>query len=298
MALIQRYTTELSTQTAINRQIHDAGQSLEHVLHDVATIKRQDDDEKRYLHSLNDRLENLLRHLDQLEIDNKKLRDDLNALITSWGIGGENRARFLEELNEIIRRLSEENRRKIIFQAEAKIFDEQTQITERVSVVFIDLLNLYRDKCQILFDLTHELEDELRKIHIRLDVSNAQLNSHDGDYQKELTKFRTYLAEWSQLALDKQHLLNDIQSLKERYNLRLAYNQEEINEWQRLLNRISQESKNFYRDYLDTIKQQIQLDYEKMAKEQQLDIELELKGRLKEIQDKIELGVPVDETGS
>lgn len=298
MALIQRYTTELSTQTSINRQAHGAGQSLEHVLHDVATIKRHDEDEKRYLHTLNDRLENLLRHLDQLEIDNKKLRDDLNALITSWGIGGENRARFLEELNEIIRRLSEENRRKIIFQAEAKIFDEQTQITERVSVVFIDLLNLYRDKCQVLFDLTHELEEELRKIHIRLDVSNAQLHSHDGDYQKELTKFRTYLAEWSQLALDKQHLLNDIQSLKERYNLRLAYNQEEINEWQRLLNRISQESKNFYRDYLDTIKQQIQLDYEKMAKEQQLEVELELQGRLKEIQDKIDSGLPVDDAGS
>jgi chromosome segregation ATPase len=297
MALIQRYTTELSTHAGITHQIHEETQSVEHVLNDVAAIKRQDEDEKRYFHSLNDRLEELIRSLDELEIANKKLRDDLNLLITSWGIGGENRARFLQELDEIIYRLSEQNRRKIIFLAEAKIFDEQTQVIDRVSVVFIDIINLYRDKCQIISDLTNELEEELRKIRLRLDISYAQVKSHDDDYQNELAKFRSYLTEWSQLALDKQYLLNEIQSLKERYNLRLAYNQEEINEWQRLLNRISQESKNYYRDYLDTIKQQIQMDYEQMAKDQQINIEIQLKSRLKEIQEKIQMGLPIDENG-
>jgi chromosome segregation ATPase len=294
MALIQRYTTELSAHATTS---HHNTESVEHVMHDVAAIKRQDEDEKRYLHSLNDRLEELLRHLDQLEIANKKLCDELNLLITSWGIGGENRARFLQELDEIIRHLSEQNRRKIIFQAEAKIFDEQVQLIDRVSVVFIDVVNLYRDKCQILFDLSNELEEELRKIRLRLDISNTQVKTHDDDYQRELAKFRSYLAEWSQLALEKQYLLNEIQSLKERYNLRLAYNQEEINEWQRLLNRISQESKNFYRDYLDTVKQQIQMDYEQMAKDQHMEIEIQLKSRLKEIQDKIHMGLPIDENG-
>jgi len=297
MALIQRYTTELSTHAGTTRQIHEETQSVEHVLNNVAAIKRQDEDEKRYLHSLNDRLEELIRSLDELEIENQKLRDDLNFLITSWGIGGENRSRFLQELDEIIHRLSEQNRRKIILLAEAKIFDEQTQVIDRVSVVFIDIINLYRDKCQIISDLTTELEEELRKIRLRLDISYAQVKSHDDDYQNELAKFRSYLTEWSQLALDKQYLLNEIQSLKERYNLRLAYNQEEINEWQRLLNRISQESKNYYRDYLDTIKQQIQMDYEQMAKDQQLNIEIQLKSRLKEIQEKIQMGLPIDENG-
>jgi len=297
MALIQRYTTELSTHAGITHQIHEETQSVEHVLNNVAAIKRQDEDEKRYFHSLNDRLEELIRSLDELEIANKKLRDDLNLLITSWGIGGENRAKFLQELDEIIYRLSEQNRRKIILLAEAKIFDEQTQVIDRVSVVFIDIINLYRDKCQIISDLTIELEEELRKIRLRLDISYAQVKSHDDDYQNELTKFRSYLTEWSQLALDKQYLLNEIQSLKERYNLRLAYNQEEINEWQRLLNRISQESKNYYRDYLDTIKQQIQMDYEQMAKDQQINIEIQLKSRLKEIQEKIQMGLPIDENG-
>ena len=113
------------------------------------------------------------------------------------------------------------------------------------------------------------------------------MKSHDDDYQTELVKFRSYLAEWSQLALDKQYLLNEIQSLRERYNLRLAYNQEEIKEWQRLLNRISQESKNYYRDYLDTIKQQIQMDYQQMAKDQQIDVEVQLKSRLKEMEEKM-----------
>ncbi|CAF0775114.1 unnamed protein product [Rotaria sordida] len=295
MALIQRYTTELSTRAGTSRQIHDDVQSVGQILNDVAAIKQQDEDEKHYLHSLNNRLEELLNDLNDLEIANKKLRDDLNLLITNWGIGGENRVRFLQELDEIIRRLGEQNRHKITFHAEAKIFDEQTQLIDRVTAVFIDVLNLYRDKSQILFDLTNELEEELRKIRLRLDISNAQVKSHDDDYRKELEKFRSYLSEWSQLALDKQNLLNEIQTLREHYNLRLAYNQEEINEWQRLLNRISQESKNYYRDYLDTIKQKIQIDYEQMAKEQQMEVEIQLKSRLKEIQEKIDMGLPIDE---
>ncbi|CAF1130818.1 unnamed protein product [Adineta steineri] len=295
MALIQRYTTELSTHSTVNRHVHDEKQSVEHSLQNVANIKRQDDDEKRYLHSLNDRLEDLLHSLDELEKANIKLRDDLNLLILNWGIGGENRLKFLEDLDQIIKRLGEQNRQKIIFQAEAKIFDEQSELIDRVSVVFVSVVNLYRDKCQILFELTNELEEELRKIRLRLDLSNTQVKAHDDDYQKELAKFRSYLAEWSQLALDKQYLLNEIQSLKERYNLRLAYNQEEINEWQRLLNRISQESKNYYRDYLDTIKQKIQMDYEQMAKDQQIDIEIKLKSRLNEMQEKIHMGLPLDD---
>ena len=168
---------------------------------------------------------------------------------------------------------------------------------DRVSAVFVDVIHSYRDKSQIIADLTNELEEELRKIRLRLDISYTQVKSHDDDYRNELAKFRSYLAEWSQLALDKQHLLNEIQSLRERYNLRLAYNQEEIKEWQRLLNRISLESKNYYRDYLDTIKQQIQMDYEQMAKDQQMDVEVQLKSRLKEIQEKIDLGLPIDEHG-
>jgi chromosome segregation ATPase len=297
MALIQRYTTELSTHAGTIHRIHDETQSVEHVLNNIAAIKRQDEDEKRYLHSLNDRLEELIRSLDELEITNEKLREDLNSIITSWGIGGENRAQFLRELDDVIHRLSEQNHYRSIFQAEAKIFDEQTEVIDRVSMVFIDVINLYRDKSQIIFELTNELEDELRKIRLRLDMSYAQVKSHDDDYQIELGKFRSYLTEWSQLALDKQYLLNEIQSLRERYNLRLAYNQEEIKEWQRLLNRISQESKNYYRDYLDTIKQQIQMDYEQMAKDQQINIEIQLKSRLKEIQEKIDMGLPIDENG-
>lgn len=298
MALIQRYSTELSTRAGFNRQITDDRQSIEHTLTNVATIKQQDEHEKRYLHDLNNRLEELLRHLADLERANKQLRDDLNALIANWGIGGEHRVRFLQELDEIIRRISDQNRRKMLHQAEGKIFEELTRLTDRIAAVFIDVMNMYRDKHHILVDLHHELEDEHRKIQLRLDLSNQQVKSHDDDYQKELAKFRSYLKEWSQLALEKQHLLNEIQSLKERYNLRLAYNQEEINEWQRLLNRISQESKNFYRDYLDTVKQQIQIDYEQMAKEQQMDVEVQLKTHLKEVQDKIDRGLPMNENGS
>jgi hypothetical protein len=66
MALIQRYTTELSAHAGTSRQIHNDAHSVELVLNTVAIIKRQDEDEKRYLHSLNNRLEELLRSLNDL----------------------------------------------------------------------------------------------------------------------------------------------------------------------------------------------------------------------------------------
>ena len=287
MALIQRYTTELSTQARTTRQIHDDNQSVEQVLNNVAAIKRQDEDEKRYLNSLNNRLEELIRSLNNLEIANKKLRDDLNNLITSWGIDGENRARFLQELDDIIRRLTEQNRRKLILQVEGKIFDEQTEVTERVLAVFIDVFNLYRDKSQIIFDLTNELEDELHKIRLRLDISNAQVKSHDDDYQKELAKFRSYLAEWSKIALEKQYLLNEIQSLKEYINLRLAYNQEEINEWKRLLDQSKDDSILFYKEELTNAIRDIKRDYAKQAKKFQDELEYQIEGQLRMVENQL-----------
>lgn len=279
MALVHRYSAELSSRSG----------SIDKLLNDVTEMKRQDENEKHYLHSLNDRLEELVRNLEDLENSNKRLRDELSSLISGWGIGGEFRQRFLNELDRLIGRLSEESRRKLIHQAERRIIDDQVQLVDRLAVVFGDTLNLYKDKSQILNELIQELEEEFRQVRRRLDVSDDQIKSHDGDYRAELDKFRSYLREWSQLSMEKQSLLNEIQSLKERYNLRLAYNQEEINEWQRLLNRISQESKNFYRDYLDTIKQKIQLDYEQMAKEQQTDVEFRLKSNLREVEQKFEL---------
>ena len=71
------------------------------------------------------------------------------------------------------------------------------------------------------------------------------MKTTEDDYLKELAKFRQYLVEWSRIALEKQQLLNEIQSLKERFNLRIAYNQEELNEWKRLLTRTSQEIEEF-----------------------------------------------------
>lgn len=298
MALIQRYTTELSAHAAsTHRRREEESHSVDHLLDSVAAIQQQDEEDKHYFHSLNNRLEELIQSLDQLEVTNHQLRDDLNLLITNWGIDGGNRIQMLHDLDQFIYRLSEQNHYRSIFQAETRIFDEQIQVDDRTSAFFLDMGNFYRDKCQIIYDLTNELEEELRKIRVRLDWSDGQVKSHDDDFQTELRKFRSYLIEWSQLALDKQYLINDIQSLRERYNLRLAYNHEEIREWQRLLNRISQESKNYYRDYLETIKHRIQMDYEQMAKDQQMDVEFQLKSRLKEIQEDINRGVPMFQTG-
>ena len=295
MALIQRYSTELSVHAGVNQ---NESTSIAQIVDDVAVIKRQDEDEKRYFNSLNDRLEELLHQFDHLDLTNKKIRDELNLLITSWGIGGENRTRLLQELDVLTGHLSEQNLRKIIAQVETKIFEEQTRLTDRITSMFLDVFNLYDEKNQILFDLTKQLDDEFDRIETRWKISNTQVKSHDDDYQKQSAKFRSYLSEWSQIALDKQILLNEIQTLREQYNLRLAYNQEEINEWKRLLNRVSQESDSFYRDYLEAVKQQLQIDYEQMINEQQDDVEIEMKTRLKEIQEKIQMGLSIDDNGS
>ena len=296
MALLQRFTTEVSSHVGTNQQMRHGNNGLERVGNDIAAIQRHDDDEKRYLHSLNDRLESLLGYLDGLEVTNKKLTNEVNSLIVNWGLTGD-LGRFLQELEATTRHLSEENRRKVLLHAESKLLSGQTQLTERVAGVFVEVLNFYRDQTQLFDELTRDLEEEFRQIQHRLTISNSLVKSTDDDYQKELNKFRNYLAEWSRIALEKQHLLNEIQTLKERYNLRLAYQQEEINEWKRLLTRIGNESKNFYRDYLDTVKQQIQMDYQQMAKDQQVNVELQMKTRMKEIEDQITHGSITDGTG-
>ncbi|CAF2796747.1 unnamed protein product [Rotaria sp. Silwood2] len=295
MSLIQRYSIEHSSITGANHQIQNDNTSIAQIVNDVAAIKQQDVDEKCYFHSLNDRFEDLLHYLDSLELGNRNLGNNLNLLITNWGIAEESHAQFLHELNNLLHNLSEQNRCKIIAQIETKIFDEQIRLTDRIQAIFLNVLNSYNEKHDILFYLINQLENESHKNQLRLDISNDLIKSHEDDYQKELTRFRFYLSEWSQMALDKQNLLNEIQSLKEYYNLRLRYNQEEINEWKRLLNRLTQDSRNFYRDSLETIKQQLQIDYEQMLKEQHMDIEIELITKLKEIQDKIHMNSSIDE---
>lgn len=277
MALIHRYSTELSIS-------QDGHSSIAQIINDVTNCQRKDQEEKRCFHSLNDRLEGLLVDLNNLELANKSLRDQLNILITTWGIGGENRAEFLRDLDVLTRQLSETNLRRIVAQGETKIFEELTRFIDRFTSIYTDISHLYHDKTDFLIDLLQQFEDQFEKIHQRLNKSQSQLDIHHEDYLKDLSKYRSYLSEWSQIALDKQKLLNEIQTLREYLNLRSAFHREELNEWKRLLNRSSQDSEQYYRNYLETIRQQIQIDYEQMAKEQQEDVEIELNTRVKKIQ--------------
>ena len=270
MALIHRYSTELSTAAQI--------------LNDVTKFQRKDEEEKRCFHSLNDRLEALLDDLNNLELANKRLRDELNFLITTWGIGGENRLEFLRELDVLTRQLSETNLHRILAQGETKIFEELTRFIDRFTSIYAEISHLYGEKKDFLIDFFKQLEDQFEKIQQRLNKSQSQLQTHQEDYQKDLSKYRSYLSEWSQTALDKQKLLNEIQTLREYLNLRSAFHQEELNEWKRLFNRSSQDSEQYYRNYLETIRHQLQMDYEQMAKEQQEEVEMELKTRVKKIQ--------------
>ena len=284
MALIQRCSTELS---ACARSSHyDSQSSIEQIINDVTKLKRKDDEEKHYFNSLNNRLEEFLVELGHLELANKQLRDELNLLITNWGIGGENRVEFLRELDRLIRQLSEENLRRVVAEGECKIFDELTRAIDRFTWIYLEISRLYEEKTEFRIELIKQLENQLEKIEQRLNQSHLQVQTHDEDYRKELVKYHSYLSEWSRISTEKQELLNEIQTLREYANLRSAFNEEELNEWKRLLTRTSQDSEQFYRNYLETIQQQIQIDYEQMAKEQQDEVEMELKRRLEKIQTK------------
>lgn len=285
MSLIQRYSTELSTCSNSNRQ-HS---SIEQIINDVTTLKRKDDQEKQYFNSLNNRLEELLVNLNHLEFDNKRIRDEFNVLINNWGIGEDHRREFLGELDRFTRQLSDESLRRAIVEGETKIFDELTRFTDRLASIYSDIFHLYDDKKEFLIELIKQLEYQLDKIEQRLNQSHFQLENHDEDYRKELEKYHSYLLEWSRITTDKQELVNEIQTLREYANLRSAFNQEELNEWKRLLTRTSQDSEQFYRNYLETIQEQIQRDYEQMVKEQQDEVESELKRRLEKIQMKFSM---------
>ncbi|CAF0750941.1 unnamed protein product [Didymodactylos carnosus] len=298
MALVQRFTSTVSAQhTAGGTYDLISGDGTANVLKDIATVQNRDLMEKQQLNSLNDRLEDLIGYLDGLEAANKQLSDDIHSLIDSWGITGENRFRLLQDLDQVLSRLKDTNRNKIILNVESKIFDEQAEILNRISAMYMDVLNLYQEKYSIIKDLQGELEDEFRKIQHRLQLSDEQVKKLDQDYRAELEKFRQYMIEWSKIALEKQQIVNEIQSLKEQYNLKMALNHEEILEWQRLLQRFSHDSTNYYKDSLETIKQQIYNDYEQMAKEQHLEIEQTLKTRLSEIQEKVSRGLPMSDQG-
>ena len=149
MALIQRYSAEYS---AYAGRSHDQNTSIAQIVNDVATSKRQDEDEKLYFHSLNNRLEGLLGDLNGLESVNRRLREELNFLITNWGIGGDHRLRFLQELNLLTQQLSTQNLSKVVAQGETRIFEELTRLTDRVTSVSHDVYNIYDEKNSILFD--------------------------------------------------------------------------------------------------------------------------------------------------
>ncbi|CAF4278581.1 unnamed protein product [Rotaria socialis] len=287
MSLNQCYSMEPLSLFGSYHPIHDSNILIAQIVNDLTGVKQQDADEKLYFHSLNNRLEDLLDYLYDLKSENKNLNNDLKTLITNGSLVEENCGSLFQELDSMILYLSEENHRKIIEEVEIKSFDEQTKLTNRIQTSFLDIINSYNEKHKTLFYLINQLDHDLNEIHLGLGICNDQIKSYGDDYREESIRFSCYLSEWTQMALDRQTLLNEIQLLKEHYNLRLRYYQEEINEWNRLLNSLLQESRHFYQNSLETMQQQLQIDYEQMLKEQQMHVEIVLTRKFTSISNKI-----------
>ncbi|CAF4224832.1 unnamed protein product, partial [Adineta steineri] len=105
----------------------------------------------------------------------------------------------------------------------------------RTVALYGNIQDMYKSRQDNLRNLVDRLQDELNRIIQRERVSEEETSSTRDDLIKEFNKFRERLQDWLRLVIDKQTLLDDIQSLRERLNLVNALNEEEINEWKRLL---------------------------------------------------------------
>lgn len=298
MSLTQRCLTEIPYLVNNNYPVNNDSKLITWLMNDIATCKQQDVDEKRYFHELNNRFENIFHYLDNLQLDNKKKCDELQLLINTCAFYGEVYVEFLQELNKLPKRLLEESSKKIVTEIEIKIFDMQVKLVNRVQNIYLDVINAYSHKYQILCDSIRQLEKDLNKLQSQLDITDKEIQCCNDDYRHELTRFRSYLLEWIEIISDKQNLLDEIQSLKKYYELRLHYNEEEINQWNDMINRISLESRNFYLESLKAMKQQLQIDYEQMLKEQQMDIEIEFARQFNQMQARFHRNVAIHVDGS
>jgi hypothetical protein len=146
---------------------------------------------------------------------------------------------------------------------------------------------MYKRKQENLRNLIDRLQEELNRIIQRERASEEELVTTRDDLIKELNKFRERLQDWLRLVIDKQTLLDDIQSLRERINLINALNDEEINEWKRLLDQSKDDSISFYREELTNAIRDIKRDYSKQAKKFQDELEYQIEGQLRMVENQL-----------
>ena len=262
----------------------DVGKAMELVQRE----RDRDVKEKEELRYLNDRFSHFLANIEQLKRINEQLQNQLKDEFSKWGI----LPRDENELRQIIHQINERAVRRATDEVRSRSAEQESAILNRAAALYGNIQDMYKRKQENLRNLIDKLQEELNRIIQRERASDEEVNSTREDLTKELKKFRERLQDWLRIVIEKQTLLDDIQSLRERINLINALNEEEINEWKRLLEQSRDDSMSFYKEELTNAIRDIKRDYSKQAKKFQDELEYQIEGQLRMVENQLKQQVP------
>ncbi|CAF4884468.1 unnamed protein product, partial [Rotaria socialis] len=264
----------------------ESTQSSEDVGKAMELVQRERDrdvKEKEELRHLNDRFSHFLANIEQLKRINEQLQAQLKDEFAKWGI----LPRDENELRQIINQINDRAIKRATDEVRSRAAEQETAVLNHTVALYGNIQDIYKRKHDNLRTVIDKLQEELNHIIQREHESEEELSTARDDLIKELNKFRERLQDWLRLVIDKQTILDDIQSLRERINLINALNDEEINEWKRLLDQSKDDSMLFYREELTNAIRDIKRDYSKQAKKFQDELEYQIEGQLRIVENQL-----------
>jgi len=262
----------------------DVGKAMEL----VQRGRDRDVKEKDELRYLNDRFSQFLANIEQLKQINGQLQAQLKDEFSKWGI----LPRDENELQKIINQINDRAIKRANDEVRSRAAEQESAILTRAAALYGNIQDMYKRKQENLRILIDKLQDEFNRIAARERTSDEEVSTTRNDLLKELNKFRPRLQDWLRIIVDKQTLLDDIQSLRERLNLINALNEEEINEWKRLLDQSKDDSISFYKEELTNAIRDIKRDYSKQAKKFQDELEYQMEGQLRMVENQLKQQAP------
>lgn len=259
------------------------GEEIGKAMELVQRERDRDVKEKEELRHLNDRFSHFLANIEQLRRINEQLQAQLKDEFSKWGI----LPRDEHDLQQVISQINDRAVRRATDEVRSRAAEQETAILLRGAALYGNIHDMYKRKQENLRHLIDRLQEELNRILPRERSSEEEVSSTRDDLIKELNKFRERLQDWLRLVIDKQTLSDDIQSLRERINLIQALNEEEINEWKRLLDQSKDDSILFYREELTNAIRDIKRDYSKQAKKFQDELEYQIEGQLRMVENQL-----------
>lgn len=278
---ILKYELDVSSTSRAEtlQNAEDVGKAIELVQRE----RDRDVKEKEELRHLNDRFSHFLANIEQLKRINEQLQIQLKDEFAKWGI----LPRDDNELRQITNQINDRAIKRVTDEVHARAAEQETVVLSRSGVVCGNIQEIYKRKQDNLRILIDKLQDELNRMIQRERENEEELSIIRDDLTKELNKFRERLQDWLHLVIDKQTILDDIQSIRERINLINALNDEEINEWKRLLDQSKDDSISFYKEELTNAIRDIKRDYSKQAKRFQDELEYQIEGQLRIVENQL-----------